>query len=90
MAKRGDRSTGSSGPSRRGRLIRRLVLGGALGAPVEPVVRVALESLSRQPSVIAGWGNYLRANLAVRLGSRPLVVHAAKQVGEGNARPELR
>ena len=34
MAKRGDRVTGSSGPTRRGRRIRRLILGSALAAPV--------------------------------------------------------
>jgi hypothetical protein len=34
------------------------------GEPAANVVRAALESLGRQPSVISGWGNYLRGNLA--------------------------
>jgi short-subunit dehydrogenase len=34
------------------------------GEPAGNVVRLALESLGRQPSVISGWGNYLRGNLA--------------------------
>lgn len=34
------------------------------GEPPGNVVRIALESLGRQPSVVSGWGNYLRANLA--------------------------
>ena len=34
------------------------------GEPATNVVRLALESLGRQPSVVSGWGNYLRGNLA--------------------------
>lgn len=48
-------------------------------APAD-VVRVALEGLGRQPSVVSGWLNWLRSNAASRLGSRPLVVCIAKSV----------
>jgi short-subunit dehydrogenase len=34
------------------------------GEPAGNVVRIALESLGRQPSVISGWLNYVRGNLA--------------------------
>jgi len=46
--------------------------------PPEEVVEVALERLSMQPSVLSDWLGWLRANLAVRLGSRPLVAYAAR------------
>jgi short-subunit dehydrogenase len=44
----------------------------------EEVVEVALERLSMQPSVLSDWLGWLRANLAIRLGSRPLVAYAAR------------
>lgn len=43
------------------------------------VVNVALEALGRQPSVISGWFNWLRAN-AVRFAPRSLVPLAAAEV----------
>jgi len=46
------------------------------------VVRVALEALGRQPSVISGWFNWLRANLAQRLAPRDLVLSIARGVVE--------
>ena len=50
------------------------------GDDPDTVVAVALDALGRQPSVIVGWFNWLRANAASRLAPRPLVVHVAKQV----------
>jgi len=46
--------------------------------PPAEVVQVALESLGLQPSVMTSWFAWLRANLATRLGSRPLVAYAAR------------
>lgn len=46
-------------------------------SPAE-VVRVALESLGGPPSVIPGWFNWLRANFAQRLGTRPLTAYVAR------------
>jgi short-subunit dehydrogenase len=42
------------------------------------VVKVALERLGLQGSVMTSWFAWLRANLATRIGSRPLVAHAAR------------
>jgi short-subunit dehydrogenase len=52
------------------------------GESAADIVLVALEALGRQPSVISGWLNYLRANAATRLGSRTLVNCVAKDVME--------
>ena len=52
------------------------------GEAPERVVAVAFEALGRQPSVVSGWLNWLRANLATRLGSRPLVAYVARHVME--------
>jgi hypothetical protein len=49
------------------------------GASCEAVVEAALEALGRQPSVVAGWYNWLRANGAQRLLPRPLAVHLAHE-----------
>ncbi len=54
------------------------------------VVKVALEALGDQPSVISGWFNWLRANLATRLGPRDLVVSLARQIIERQTPAELR
>jgi short-subunit dehydrogenase len=43
------------------------------------VVETALEALGRQPSVVSGWFNWLRANAAQRLAPRSLVVHLAHE-----------
>jgi hypothetical protein len=45
------------------------------GEPPERVVRLALEALGRQPTVISGWYNWFRANVASRLLPRTLVAH---------------
>ena len=44
------------------------------------VVAVAFEALGRQPSVISGWKNWLRAVAATRLFPRSLVAHVARDV----------
>jgi short-subunit dehydrogenase len=50
------------------------------GESAESVVRTALRALGQQPSVISGWFNYLRANFAGRLASRPMAAYIAKDV----------
>jgi short-subunit dehydrogenase len=50
------------------------------GEPPEQVVATALDALGRQPSVISGWLNWLRANAAMRLAPRTLLALAAKRV----------
>lgn len=52
------------------------------GEPPEQVVANALAALGRQPSVISGWFNWLRANAAFRLPPRSILALAAKQVFE--------
>lgn len=59
------------------------------GEPPADVVELALAALGRQPSVVSGWFNWLRANAAVRLGSRPVVAYAARQVTAGRVPREL-
>jgi hypothetical protein len=43
-------------------------------------VEIALEALGRQPSVIPGWLDWLRANAAARLAPRPFVGFMARDV----------
>ena len=48
---------------------------------------LGLRSLGEQPSVIAGWFNWIRANAAYRLTTRPILAlaaghHMAKQTPE--------
>ena len=50
------------------------------GEPAAQVVGVALNALGRQPSVISGWFNWLRANAAVRFVPRSLVALMAGRV----------
>jgi short-subunit dehydrogenase len=50
------------------------------GEPASQVVGVALNALGDQPSLISGWFNWLRANAAVRLMPRSLVVLIAGRV----------
>jgi short-subunit dehydrogenase len=45
------------------------------GEPPERVVKLAFEALGRQPAVMSGWFNWLRANIAARLLPRTLVAH---------------
>lgn len=50
------------------------------GEPASQVVEVALNALGQQPSVVSGWFNWLRANIAVRLLPRSIVVLVAGRV----------
>ncbi len=50
--------------------------------PADEVVAAALDALGRQPSVVPGWGNWLRANLPSRLLPRSLVAHVAEGIME--------
>jgi short-subunit dehydrogenase len=59
------------------------------GEPPEQVVATALDALGRQPSVISGWFNWLRANAAMRLTPRSLLALAAKRVFSGMVPREL-
>lgn len=52
------------------------------GESADEVVNAALLALGQQPSVISGWMNWLRANAAGRIGSRPLVAYVAREVME--------
>ena len=49
------------------------------GQSPQQVVQVALDALGQQPSVVSGWLNWIRANLGVRFGSRPLVAYIARE-----------
>jgi hypothetical protein len=60
------------------------------GEPPEQVVATALDALGRQPSVISGWFNWLRANAAMRLTSRSVLALAAKRVFEQHVPAEKR
>lgn len=53
---------------------------GEAGQPAEEVVETALRSLGHKPSAIAGVGNWLRANAAVRLLPRSLLALVARAV----------
>jgi short-subunit dehydrogenase len=50
------------------------------GVAPASVVAAAFEALGRQSSTIPGWKNWLRAVLAPRLLSRPLLAHVARDV----------
>jgi short-subunit dehydrogenase len=60
------------------------------GEPADKVVRVALRALGRQPSVVSGVHNWLRANAAVRLLPRSLLALVAKQVMEKQTPESMR
>jgi short-subunit dehydrogenase len=60
------------------------------GESAEEVVRVALDALGRQPSVVPGWWNWLRANLGARLLPRSLLAHVARDVMAGRIPPDRR
>jgi short-subunit dehydrogenase len=59
------------------------------GEPPENVVAIALEALGKQPSVVSGWFNWTRANLA-RFLPRSTLALIAKRVVAGQTPPELR
>jgi short-subunit dehydrogenase len=60
------------------------------GESAEKVVRVALDALGRQPSVVSGAVNWLRANVANRLLPRALVAHIARDVVAVQTPEEMR
>jgi short-subunit dehydrogenase len=60
------------------------------GHSASEVVEQALRALGEQPSVIAGWWNWLRANAASRLAPRPLVAYTAREVMRSQTPMELR
>jgi short-subunit dehydrogenase len=60
------------------------------GESADLVVRVAFDALGRQPSVVPGWWNWLRANLGARLLPRSLLAHVARDVMAGRIPPDRR
>lgn len=60
------------------------------GADAREVAQAALDALGRQPSVIPGWFDWLRANAAQRLAPRAVVALAAKRVMQAQTPPEMR
>lgn len=60
------------------------------GESADKVVGVALDALGRQPSVVSGWFNWLRAGAASRLLTRPLVSHIAHGVVAREVPDEMR
>lgn len=60
------------------------------GDPVETVARTGLEALGQQPSVLVGWYNWLRANVASRLLTRPVAIHAAHAVMAAQTPEDMR
>ena len=59
------------------------------GEPPRGVVELALDSLGYQPSVVSGWFNYLRANLA-RVFPRSLTALVAERVVRENTPAAMR
>ncbi len=57
------------------------------GEPAERVVALALERLGRQPSVLSGWWNWLRANAGARLLPRTVLLLLAQRVMEKRTPP---
>jgi hypothetical protein len=60
-----------------------------IGEPAANVVALALERLGEQPSVVSGWFNWARANLA-RIAPRSLLVLVAERVILRQTPPEMR
>ncbi|MEE2662687.1 MAG: SDR family NAD(P)-dependent oxidoreductase [Myxococcota bacterium] len=60
------------------------------GAPASRVVEIALDALGKQPSVVSGWLNYVRALLAERVPSRPLRLYLARDIMKQQTPSELR
>ena len=60
------------------------------GGPADEVVRVALRALGRQPSVVSGVFDWLRANVGMRLLPRSLLALVAKQVMERQTPESMR
>jgi short-subunit dehydrogenase len=60
------------------------------GDSADEVARAGLAALGQQPSVIPGWFNWLRANAASRLLTRPISAHVAHAYMSKQTREELR
>jgi short-subunit dehydrogenase len=60
------------------------------GHSADDVARIGLAALGQQPSVIAGWFNWIRANVASRLLTRPIAVHVAHNVISQQTPEDLR
>ena len=60
------------------------------GVPVEDVVEATFDALGRQPSVMVGTFNWLRANVGTRLLPRSVLTLVAKKVTEEQVPKELR
>ncbi|MCA9510454.1 MAG: SDR family oxidoreductase [Myxococcales bacterium] len=60
------------------------------GEPADRVVATALDALGRQPSVVSGWFNYLRATLPPRILSRTQLLYIARDVVRGQTPERLR
>jgi short-subunit dehydrogenase len=60
------------------------------GEDPERVVEAALAALGRQPSVVPGWLDWLRANAASRLAPRSLVAYVARDVIARQTPDEMR
>jgi short-subunit dehydrogenase len=59
------------------------------GEPADRVVDVALDALGRQPSVVSGWWNWLRANAAARFAPRSLVAWGARDYMARQTPPDV-
>ncbi len=60
------------------------------GDPVEQVARAGLEALGQQPSILVGWYTWLRANVASRLLTRPIAIHAAHHLMQKQTPEDMR
>lgn len=60
------------------------------GAAAPSVARAGLEALGQQPSIVVGWYNWLRANVASRLLTRPIAIHAAHALMQKQTPEDMR
>lgn len=60
------------------------------GQSADEVARRGLEALGEQPSVIVGWSNWIRAQAASRLLTRPIGAHLARDYMTKQTPEELR
>ena len=72
------------------RKTRHLYLAGRTRIHIDEVAALGLRSLGEQPSVVAGWFNWLRSNAAARLLTRPVAALAANRYMEKQTPEELR
>jgi short-subunit dehydrogenase len=60
------------------------------GVPPASVVEEALRGLGGPPSLVPGWFNWLRANFAQRVGTRPLTAYIARDFMQARTPPDMR